>query len=354
MTLRGITEGVVITAALSVCLTTWWPIVSTRDAAMLVTPLYTYTVLGSLVLGLLLAQRDGWLGAIVAFLSVRALILPQPQALSVVVWLTFGAGLVWLISGLEPVRVRWARRGLITLGIAQALYALPQLVHMDPLWVGLAWTQRAQMHGTFENSRQLAGALAMIAPLAPVAVLPVLAGTVILSGSILGAVALGVGLTCRHRAQWRLILPLSAGALGAAVVFRGVSGDSTWMRLTVWRIAAGRWTSSIWSVLIGFGPSSWFASIPDLQAAAVVGSIPDAFFVGHSDPGQYLYEYGLVGLVPVLGWLWVHRHALLRAEAAGSVAALGVYALGMSPFHFPTTGTLGAVVLGLAAHEGTT
>ena len=117
---------------------------------------------------------------------------------------------------------------------------------------------------------------------------------------------------------------------------------------------ASRWAGSFWSVLIGFGPSPWFASTPVLNVPAVVRSIPAAFFVGHSDSGQFLYEYGLVGLVPVLGWLWVHRHALLRAEAAGSVAALGVYALGMSPFHFPTTGTLGAVVLGLAAHEGTT
>lgn len=351
MTLRGLTEGVVIIAALSVCLTTWWPIVSTRDAAMLVTPLYTYTVLGGVVIGLLLAARDRWLGLLVAIVSLRALIVPQPQALSVVVWLTFGAGLVWLISDLDSAHAMWARRGLIALGVAQALYALPQLLHLDPLWIGFAWTQQAQMHGTFENSRQLAGVLAMIAPVAPVVFLPLFAGTVILSGSILGAVALGVGLACRHREHLRVILPLSAGALGAAVVFRGVSSDSTWMRLTVWRIAAGRWTSSLWSVLIGFGPSSWFASIPDLQAAAVVGSIPDAFFVGHSDPGQFLYEYGLIGLMPVLGWLWVHRNALMRPDAAGSVAALGVYALGMSPFHFPTTGTLGALVLGLAVRE---
>lgn len=343
-------ESIAILAALSVCLTTWWPVASHRDMAMMVTPLFLYSIAGALVLAALMAPLNPWLAAFVAWAALRSLVRPPGQALAVVLWLTFGVGLVVLVQRASAAVARGARVGLVVLGAFQAAYALPQVFRWDPLWVGFHHTRIAQVHGTFENARHFGGVMAAMAPLGPWWLVPLFASGVVISTSFLASVAFVAGMAARYCRGRALLLaaPLGAVVLAATVHLRSASTDSAVFRLKVWHVAARDWLAHLWSVVFGYGPGAWFVRVPDLQVAALPGTAPDAFFMGHNDYAQLAYDFGLVGVTCLVGAVIRYRREILASGMLPTLAALAVFSVGLSPLHLPTSATIVCLMVGLA------
>ena len=331
-----------------------------RLQAITETPLLMFSLTALLVLAALVAADDAWLGAFVALTAGQVLVRPTAYALDVAQWVAFGALVVVVARRLPEAWRSRVHLILVLVGVLQAAYATLQWLGRDPIFVG--WAPLAEprhVMGTLGNPNYLGALLALLLPLAPVWALPLLAVGLVLGHSVLGCLAAAVGLMVRYgRGDWRLwavSIAATGGALVAVALAKSASTLGTFgVRLTIWKLGLWDWalaTERSWGaqavdVLLGKGPGSWYERVPGLQRRFWISG-HEWFAQAHSEVVQLVYEWGVAGLVCLVGWLWAMR-ARWRTPEAAAVAAFGVVCLGMFPLRLAVVALPALVLLGLA------
>lgn len=317
--------------------------------ALTASPHYLYTVgILALFAGWIAAQ-DRWMGLLTGWVGLSLLWTPTVAGFETAETLVLSACAVMIVRHLSPTWRAHCTTGLVVMGLFQVLYGVQQWLGYDVLWHGLQPIIPIQaMIGTTGNSNYYGVYLAMIAPLAPWWAVPIFLMGIALSHSLVAVAAVCAGLLWRVRhdqGHLGIGLALTIGFAAAVLTLKGptpLSGMAH--RLEVWQLAVQSLTWKGW--LIGVGPGSWAQTVPGLQVA--LGIYPNEVFLqGHNEWLQFLYEYGLVGVGCLAGWLWAHRRAW-TGPSGPSCLAVGICSLGMFPLHLAMTGCVALVILGLA------
>ena len=326
-----------------------WPITGDRWRDQVAAPLVLLSFGGAMLLAALLAQADPWLGAFVVFVAGSAMLRPSPAALATLEVVLAGALAVAVARAGGPAWRRLLTAGLVAFGVVQVVYTTGQLAGYDPLWFGLERRSDLVPMGTIRSQGLLGAYLAVVTPLAPLVLIPVLVAGVVMSGSAVAGLGVAAGLTLRFRARlrWWGVAAVGAGLALVLVLGHARLVESLTWRWSVWALGLSEWTTS--AVLVGRGFGAWSAEMPTRYAAwlgrpGTYGILPTH---AHSELVQLLYEGGLVALGLLALWLLRHR-AAWRGPAGGAMAAAAVVSLGGFPLHVPTTALLIAAVLGLA------
>lgn len=311
------------------------------------TPLAVFTIGGLLVVAVVIARVDLWLGVFVAYLAAWSPWAGQPLAFSVALWVTIGAGLVVVVSQCEARWQPWVRVGLVSLGALQAVYALPQAFGYDPLWFGMRHAPTSAIHGTLGNPLHLGVLLAVIGSMAPWWLWGLFALGIILSHSWLAGLAFTIGLSWRGWWLVRQGSKVQAGAVLGSVIGVGLGlwifrGINEWASITErWR--AWRWALSQGVTLFGQGFGSWWI-VTGPSHVRLEPSNP--YYQAHNDYLQLLVEGGVTALLLLGLWLRAHRR-MFFGRYGGSLVALALAAGGSFPFHFPALAGPLLVVVGL-------
>jgi len=330
---------------------TWMPLTSPHSPiAVLQTPHWLFACVGLLVLGIWLAETDGWLGLLVAWGALRAIPASYPGTFEAAYGLAFGAVLLVLMRRLTDHRVLvWP---LLLMGVFQVGYASLQAWGVDLIWCGgIATPPESPVPtcrlpfraiGTLGNENYLGAYLGVLVPLSPWWLWPIFGVGLAVTHSLTGTVAALAGLTVRYRAhvRWWGWLLLVGVAGGVAVWSWPVSGVVRWR---VWMVA---WADTTWATaLFGHGLGAWAGRFTVLQPYVTIGEV---FRQAHNEYVQWGYEAGLfIGLGLVVGWLWRHRRLFL-GPYAGAVTAILLTAATGFPFHLAIPGLTDLAILGLA------
>ena len=118
-------------------------------------------------------------------------------------------------------------------------------------------------------------------------------------------------------------------------------------RLGIWHFALTDW----WGTNPIFGAGVWAQRIPMGQAQMKFLPNGEIWMEAHNEYLQWLYEYGLVGVAILTGWLWTHRRMFRDATVGASLCALGVVTGSFFTFHVTSVGLLALVLVGLATAQ---
>jgi len=193
-------------------LSTWVPLSAGQSPrrVMVETPLFLALLAAPVGLAAWAWSRDRWLGACAGYAVLRALGSPSTAGLQAALWITAGIAGLLVLRDAPDRAMRLMPGFLVAVGLLQLLVVGPQLFGWDPLYPGAA-----AVHGTFESPKILAGALALIATVAPWWGVALFGGAVIGLQAFLAAVALGAALGA---------LGVEHGALGVELVAQVVGG----------------------------------------------------------------------------------------------------------------------------------
>jgi hypothetical protein len=305
-----------------------------------------FLLAGYLLVSVLLMRRDLLLGAYTALAVVMAPLVAAAARPAFVAGVTVVGGVAVLVVRGAPARVRVALRwALLAWAVAEVAYQVGQAAGVDPLWPGRPYTD-GRFPGTFGHATWLGAFLAIVGPLAPLWLAPVLLVGLWLAQAKLGLLAFAAGWGWRMRTGGgRQIAVL--GAVAGLWLLWSQSKDSWHARTAVWRLGASTWLDQ--APWLGFGPGTWWGAVPALQERH--GILPaEHFRKAHNEYLQVAFEGGLVALALVLGWIWLHRDAF-TGPAGGALVALAVVALGFFPFRVATVATAAVVAMGLATAE---
>jgi len=310
------------------------------------------------VVAMLVGQRDTFLGLAVFMMGAGYFLwggtLTTPHRL-----MFMGGALgLWAMRQIPRSHTRFAVNLLAVSGAFQALYIVGQRYHFDPLWgqwVGGMLMPNLRALGTLGTEDAAAANVAITAPLMPWWLLPLPFMAVVVGqpeGHSLTAIgALLVGLAVRYyRTWWLLWIEVWSVLLAALWGFQYVQHwqvpSTALARLAVWALALRDWwaTFPIYGFLPNIHPQifyatanpvtgngPWWPRVALLQKYANVLPTNESFQQAHNDWLQWGYEYGLLGVGILGGWLWTHRrmvtaeHGVGAALIAGAVAAGGFF-----------------------------
>lgn len=300
---------------------------------------------GLLGMGIWIAMKDIWLGALVVWIVLWAIITPSTYTFELAFLFSMAVlGLVFM-RRFSPAQAKVARGLLVGAAIIQVLIANSQ-------WAGHKWIYPfgSGAIGMIGNPDYLGAYLAIIAPIAPLWLLPFFFFGLFVTLSISGLVAMVAGLCWVHRKYWRFYFYPGAFVLGLIIMLKPNWSQNVRMRLDVWWMALDSMDEIEW--LVGRGLGRWANAIPPMQDAKHVWDLPDSgrFTEAHNEYVQVFYELGAVGLACVTGWLWNQRKAFL-SPYGGSLVAIAVCALGMFGFHIVSVAVISATLIGLATME---
>lgn len=311
-------------------------------------PLFLFWYAAPFLLGLLLGRRDPWLGLLVAYVGALGLLRASYEGVAAVQYVLAAGILVWCVRDLAEARPGAADllvTVLVVGAVIQALYALPQAFGYDPAWWGLERRTDMRPIGSIRGSNLLAIYLAVIVPLAPRWVLPILLGGLALTLSALGMLSATAGLLVRERHRWRprVLLLRAAGGLAAAWALHPGAPASLLLRLRVWRTGLGdAWAAPIF----GHGLGGWAERVSVLHGTQVPA---DGFPIhAHNELVQFAHEGGLLALLIVAIGVLGHRALWRHPRYGGAVVASAVACLGHAPLHLASTALVILVIYGLA------
>ena len=350
----------VLGGAILAPLVTWLPMLAIRFA-WLGLPAYppaqgidlwsaqTFWLVALGAVGILVGASDRWLGLAVGLAGLTVFLRGATMDPTQSVIFAIGAGLLLAVR-LMPVEVGpLVRACLIALAVFEAAYAVQQRLGYDLLWgpvFGGRLIAVPQMLGTLGTVNAMAGYLAIVAPLCPLALLLPLAVVVWLSHSLGAIGALAVGLMVRYRRHWYAWVAGSVLVGGAAWLFN-LTQTTRVARVQIWQFALAHWVRT--DPVLGYGVGGWAQRVPALQTQLHFAPTPELWAEAHNEPLQWLVETGLVGLVLLACWLWTHRAMFTHPVWGGSVAALAADSLTWFPFHIVSMALLGLLVVGLAS-----
>lgn len=319
---------------------TWWRLTTPHPhLAVILTPQWLLVCAVLLGLSGWIALSDGWAGALIGWLVLRAVPSTTPG--------TFEVAYLAVLGGLILVAVRqipagWretVRLALVLGGLAQVAYMCGQALGYDPIWMG--WQQGpARVLGTLGNENFAGTYLGILAAIAPWWALPIFALGLGVAHSAVGTLAAGIGLLARYRGLWWGWVGIGAWVSWGAWM-RG--SDLTASLLTRWT-AWTRWYAELdWSNFwVGHGLGSWA-----FYAKPVWG---EWFMQAHNEYVQLGYEAGIIAVLLLFGWLWRYRRNWTGVWGGGA-AAVAVTACAMFPFHLAVTALVALIIVGLATNQ---
>ena len=375
---------VLLGGAILAALLTWAPVISdTPEQAITETPLLVLVSVLLLLAAVTVRATDKRLSWVIAVAGLAWLLHPGAapteslrisldRADMVMTVRGWPASVTWMVTfavvvlGLHlvrglPARVAgrawtdWLGIGLVGLAVFEVLYATLQFVGLDPIWSGWHVGPRLVL-GTLGNSGAVSLLLALAAPFAPLAVLPVIAwGFLVVQGK-LAIVAAVAGVAWQHREQL-LLSPPWARALGAvwiavpiwvALVWHGTASVTERLRIAGFGVS-----DLLASPLIGHGPGAWAWRIPAMQFAEPrAGAMASAAYTTpHSDLLGWAHATGLLGLLVLGWWLWNQARVALVSPVGGAWVALVICMLGWSVSTIPTLALPALLIWGTATRE---
>lgn len=312
-----------------------------------------WAVTALLILAAWIGQADAPLGWLVAWETVLVLRHQTTEAYQGALFLAFGCIGLLSVARFDARRRRFAVRGLLIVGTVEAVLGVLQLV-FNPGWQPAFALQ--------SNANYFGALMAILTPLAPGWLIPLLLAGVVSSLSWTALAAVTVGLLVRYapmlwawfaRASfWARVGLIGAGSATAAGICtltamlkpNALGGASA--RVDVWALALRHLNDDWTRWIAGIGPGRWKVLVQYWQAKDGVAK-GDYFIHAHNEWLQMLVQDGVVALGFVAWWCWRHR-ASVAGEYAGAVAAMAVAAAGTAVFHLPDVGLVALAVLGLA------
>lgn len=275
------------------------------------------------------AREDPSLGLLAGYWVLRA--ATSPLALA------FEAMFMALVCVVLLVVARYP--GVTLHPILLAVASLQAGIALWQTWVGLPAT------GSVGNSNYLGALIAMIVPLAPVWLLPLLVAGVVVSKAAMAVLAAAAGLAYRFPKQGPALLAL----IGVGFLWRGFAFESWGTRLMVWQIGWRDVTADWSGILFGTGPSGWLVRIPWQQHLA---RVPDGIYAAaHNAYLQAFHAGGVVLLCLLAFWVWSHRAAWRDPMWGGASLAIAVSAWGFFPFQTAATAIVAVTILGVATRR---
>jgi hypothetical protein len=239
---------------------------------------------------------------------------------------------------------------VILVGTWQALLGISQYLRGKLL----GWnfhTVNESTHGTLGNRVVLATCCALVAPLAPLWLLPVLLIALLCTACYTSLVAVVVGLLVAHPA-WALPAGIALAPATAWVIYwRGHPRDSLRGRRQVAELVlANLWIKRPWSVrLFGHGHGAFRRYA---QWWTVYSATGQHYRQAHNDLLHLAFEYGLVGVAAVLLWVVsLSRGMALGDPLTGALAAGAVSSMAQFPAYLPQVALLMLAVAGLLARR---
>lgn len=330
--------GVIAMLALALPFVTWVRYgeqLTVWDSGFIGPPLWGLTILGILLVAIALVWPwNRLIGGFCCYAAVTAL-WSKPYAISVAIWITLGGVLA---SQLSFVGTRTLRSVLVTLGLIQVAILVYQFFD-GRLRLG-EW-DLPYPHGTYGNPRYLAMVLAIIAPMAPLVLIPVFAIGLFVTKSYIAIFAAAIALGVRYRTRWPVTVPAALGALAVAYWLRGPSTDTFGSRLFIERATLLDWWQGGLGVhAVGYGLGAW------LQRVYTTDFHGELYLAPYNDYLQVLHEMGLVGVGFLVAFFVVHRRWFRDEPALISVAVLAVV---WFPFHLAAVAVVALAVLGKAS-----
>lgn len=340
-----------------------WSVSGDRWYDQAATPLAFFALIGALLVAVLVGWADPWLGAFCGYVVLSAYLRPTLLGMAALEYVIAGAVLLLVVRHLARTGLALPWFGtqwfvnvvqllvlaLVASGVFQVAYTLGQFAGYDPLWFGAEARADLRPMGTIRSAPLLGAYLAMLAPLAPAVLMPVLALGVLASQSLLALLALVLGLLVRYRHRLLPAAAILGGTLGTGAIMLAFRPDllSVGYRWTMWRLSVIDWLATPPTILFGHGFGAWGGRLGPQYVAAMGPGEHRMPLHAHNELIQFAHEGGLVALGLLVAWLWIHRGAW-RSPFSGALTALAVTTLGTFPFHLATTAAAGVVILGLA------
>jgi len=316
-----------------------------------------FLTLGFFLLAVSLTHYDPWAGAFATYAVLRWWAQPLPYGIEEMIGVVFGVSVI-VAAQHTPARFAPALKGVaVVAALIQVQMMVWQHFRYEPLWMWLDKHEWIRAHGTLGNPMYAGAFIAIGGALAPVWALPFVFLGVLLSKSATAGLAFALALCVRYRRHWRYVVPLAIAGL-AWVMFARTWVTWTWVhRAAIWTAAFYEWTywpGALWkwlvNILFGAGPGGWIRGWPRVGQEKHY----EIFAQAHSEYVQMIFEGGLVAFAIFLGWLWYHRHTIMRSEWLPSALALAVIAVGFFPFQIAGTAVLSLTALGMVTRrEGT-
>lgn len=266
-----------------------------------------------------------------------------------VLWPTAAMG-IWLGVQAPPWALHWALALMLGVGVFQSVLIWANYYKLPIMYTGV-------LAGTIGHRTGVGIYLGLLVPLAFLTpygwyFLPVYVAGLFISRSVIGWATAGVGLLWVHPYLWGpIIIVMILGAMHRFLkwnegnIKQRIFMDSIRARTVVWQtalLAVKPWP--YW--FVGRGADSFHI---DGRRWTAHGHFDDEYKEVHNDYIEFLYEYGLVGVVGLL-WLGWYLAPGLRWGDPVTGAALGfaVASLGNFPVRVaPITGILLLLVIWL-------
>jgi O-antigen ligase len=365
-------------------LVTWWPMLAYRfpwtglpnyPAAQGIDfwSAQTYWLVAVSLLAFFVGREDRYLGLAVALAGLTIFWRGARMDPTHSVLFAFGAAMVVVMRRTPAQYHRRIASVLVGLGVFEILYVLHQSylrydLFWGPLFGGNLITQTdrclalaregkfpgdclIQPLGTLGTVDAASAYIAILAPLMPWWVLPIVLLAIWKGHAVSATISLAAGLGVKYRNNRFVAIPL-VGLLACVAWWsafaKSVNPLATHLtgRGAIWGFATGDWLRT--DPLIGYGLGGWAQRIPSLQVAKQFSPTGELWREAHNEYLQWLVEAGVIGVILLGLWLWSQRAMFAHPVWGGSLAAAGVNALMFFPLHVVQIAMVVVILVGLA------
>ena len=271
-------------------------------------------------------------------------------------WVITSGGLLWPTAAAVIYVGLQAPAEALTLGVVLALA-------MGVVQSALAFSQWMQwpvlympghVFGSLGHRTGLGIYLGMLVPLAFYSDYGWILFTLYLPGLVLARSSVGYG-AAAGGLMWVQphLWPVALAGLVLGVAHRFIKWNSGHVRPRLlgdaWRARISVWTVALWKTqrwpfwLVGHGGDSFHQ---DGRTWIYNHKLSEEYKEAHNDYVEFLYEYGLLGVVGIAWFLWTIRHGLTLGDPmTGVLVAMGVASLGNFPVRVAPIVALAALAI---------